>query len=187
MLFLSAKSPLESTQSFGIRVGTAQIETIAAARAEVQDLTSQVELQQRNFLRVSELMRQNATSNERYDEAELGVRSSQARLLVMGSHGELSRDTSAENTDEEEHSQAHFEQTVEVAHEALIASWSRLKGWLNEDRQFLLWRQRLNIHFAEWERTAKDSGTLLRGTPLDEAAERALRDTLAVTAEGGPS
>ena len=35
------------------------------------------------------------------------------------------------------------EQTVEVAHEALISSWGTLRGWVNEDREFLLWRERL--------------------------------------------
>jgi hypothetical protein len=33
-----------------------------------------------------------------------------------------------------------LEQTVEVAHEALISSWSTLRAWVNEDREFLLLR-----------------------------------------------
>jgi hypothetical protein len=38
-----------------------------------------------------------------------------------------------------------------VAHEALVRHWERLRGWLNEDREFLLWRQRTQIHVAfEW-------------------------------------
>lgn len=37
---------------------------------------------------------------------------------------------------------------VEVAHEALIRRWDRLRGWLNADREFLLWRQDLAIYRA---------------------------------------
>jgi energy-coupling factor transporter ATP-binding protein EcfA2 len=36
-----------------------------------------------------------------------------------------------------------LQQTVEVAHEALISNWSTLRSWINEDREFLLWRERL--------------------------------------------
>jgi formylglycine-generating enzyme required for sulfatase activity len=61
------------------------------------------------------------------------------------------------------------EETVEVAHEALIQHWPRLRQWLEEDRDFLTWRQRLQGAMAEWQRTGHDSGTLLRGAPLAEA------------------
>ncbi len=65
--------------------------------------------------------------------------------------------------------EATGEETVEVAHEALIHNWARLRGWLDEDREFLLWRQRLRAHLEEWERTGREKGTLLRGAPLTEA------------------
>ena len=45
-----------------------------------------------------------------------------------------------------------LEQTVEVAHEALISNWSTLRAWVNEDREFLLWRDRLGPLLAEWKR-----------------------------------
>jgi energy-coupling factor transporter ATP-binding protein EcfA2 len=61
------------------------------------------------------------------------------------------------------------EETVEVAHEALIRRWNRLKELLNKDREFLLWRQRLNLSLAEWQRTKHDEGTLLRGALYEEA------------------
>jgi hypothetical protein len=67
------------------------------------------------------------------------------------------------------HDQAANEETIEVAHEALIRTWSRLRGWLDADREFLLWRQRLRTDLADWERTGRDEGTLLRGAPLVEA------------------
>jgi len=34
------------------------------------------------------------------------------------------------------------ENVVAVVHEALIQSWERLRLWLDEDREFLLWRER---------------------------------------------
>jgi len=45
-----------------------------------------------------------------------------------------------------------LEQTVEIAHEALISNWGTLHAWVNEDREFLLWRDRLGTLHAEWER-----------------------------------
>jgi len=61
--------------------------------------------------------------------------------------------------------------TVEVAHEALIRKWDRLQGWVKEDRAFLLWRQRLGFHIAEWERSGCDEGMLPRGALLKEAED----------------
>ncbi len=74
-----------------------------------------------------------------------------ARLLVKGRQ---------ERTDEE---------TVEVAHEALIRKWGRLRQLLDKDRAFLLWRQRLRLRLDEYERTDRDAGALLSGALLTEA------------------
>jgi formylglycine-generating enzyme required for sulfatase activity len=60
------------------------------------------------------------------------------------------------------------ESTVSLAHEALIHSWTRLQSWLAEDREFLLWQQRLQASLDDWQRT-RDKGLLLRGGPLIEA------------------
>ena len=62
-----------------------------------------------------------------------------------------------------------LEQTVEVAHEALISNWSTLRAWVNEDREFLLWRDRLGPLVAEWERAKETDDALLRGPLLTEA------------------
>ena len=61
------------------------------------------------------------------------------------------------------------EETVEVSHEALICQWQRLQEWLKEDREFLLWRERLRGRVNEWEHNTQDDGTLLRGALLVEA------------------
>jgi hypothetical protein len=62
-----------------------------------------------------------------------------------------------------------LEQTVEVAHEALISNWSTLRAWVNEDREFLLWRDRLGPLVAEWERAQESDEAVLRGPLLIEA------------------
>ena len=61
------------------------------------------------------------------------------------------------------------ENRLEVAHEALLRSWHRLVGWLDEDRSFLLWRRRIEEARREWERTENHPSTLLRGPALKEA------------------
>ena len=62
-----------------------------------------------------------------------------------------------------------LQQTVEVAHEALISHWATLRAWVNEDREFLLWRERLDGLGLEWERVEKSEDALLRGPLLIEA------------------
>ncbi len=59
--------------------------------------------------------------------------------------------------------------TVEVAHEALIREWDRLRQWLDEDREFLMWQQRLRAGLHQWQTSDQDEGALLRGAPLAEA------------------
>jgi WD40 repeat protein len=59
--------------------------------------------------------------------------------------------------------------TAQVAHEALIRSWKRLADWVNEDRQFLLWRQRLAARVGDWQEAGCDDGALLPRALLGEA------------------
>ena len=59
-----------------------RVETIAAARASVEDGKAKVELQQRNLTRMRRLIDENAVSQERFDETELGLKSAKALLAV---------------------------------------------------------------------------------------------------------
>jgi formylglycine-generating enzyme required for sulfatase activity len=72
-------------------------------------------------------------------------------------------------------------QTLEVAHEALFRVWPRMVGWLDDDKSFMVWQQRLREHVSDWQRKNQDGGTLLRGALLGEAqhwfAEKADRLT----------
>ena len=55
------------------------------------------------------------------------------------------------------------EPTVEVVHEALIREWERLQKWIDDDRTFLTWQNRLRISIAEWN---KGEGKLLQDKAL---------------------
>lgn len=57
-----------------------RVQTIEAARAEVADLESQVELAKLNFQRREELLASRAISREDYDRTALGMKSTAARL-----------------------------------------------------------------------------------------------------------
>ncbi|QDT35974.1 nSTAND1 domain-containing NTPase [Stratiformator vulcanicus] len=63
------------------------------------------------------------------------------------------------------------DQAVEVAHEALIDRWDRLKDWAEESNDFLRWRQRLEMQVEQWLTQGRDQGALLRGGPLVEAED----------------
>ena len=61
--------------------------------------------------------------------------------------------------------------TVEVAHEALIREWPRLRDWLNEDREGLRLHRHLSEAANEWELLERDLGALYRGARLSQANE----------------
>jgi len=61
------------------------------------------------------------------------------------------------------------EETVDVVHEALLRSWWPLREWMNADRAFRAWQERLRLELNQWVITDRDTGTLLRGAPLAEA------------------
>jgi hypothetical protein len=61
------------------------------------------------------------------------------------------------------------QETVELAHEAVIRRWPRFRQWLREDGDLLAWRERLRIILEQWQNSGRDEGFLLRGPLLDEA------------------
>lgn len=64
------------------------------------------------------------------------------------------------------------EETVEVVHEALIRNWGELREWMNADRNFRAWQERLRVVMSQWQQTQRDEGTFLRGAALAEAEEK---------------
>lgn len=61
--------------------------------------------------------------------------------------------------------------TVEIAHEALIRAWPRLRQWLAADREGLRTHRRLTEAAQEWSALEQDPGSLYRGARLVVAKE----------------
>jgi WD40 repeat protein/serine/threonine protein kinase len=61
--------------------------------------------------------------------------------------------------------------TVQLAHEALLRSWPRLRHWIEESRDELRIRQRISHAAAEWDQSNRDKDMLYRGTLLLSALE----------------
>jgi WD40 repeat protein len=63
------------------------------------------------------------------------------------------------------------EPTVEVAHEALLTRWSRLKGWIDEDRRWLAQLQHLSSAARAWDASDRRDADVYRGVRLEAAIE----------------
>ena len=59
------------------------------------------------------------------------------------------------------------EPTVEIAHEALIRVWGRLRDWLAASREDLRVQRQLNLAVKEWEHAGRDSSFLATGARLE--------------------
>ncbi len=64
---------------------------------------------------------------------------------------------------------------VEIGHEALIREWGRLRGWLNEDREFLRVLIRLDEQAALWYEERQPNDLLLRARRRLAEAEELLK------------
>ncbi|WP_326674964.1 nSTAND1 domain-containing NTPase [Streptomyces sp. NBC_01237] len=63
------------------------------------------------------------------------------------------------------------EDCVDLAHEAVLAGWPRLRSWLDADRDRLRAQRRLTEAAVSWKSLERDTGALYRGLRLDEAAK----------------
>jgi WD40 repeat protein len=75
------------------------------------------------------------------------------RLLVTGC------DETSENQEE----------TVEIIHEALIGEWGTFRQWIQDNREFRTWQERLKPNVREWQDSKYDPGRLLPETSLSVA------------------
>jgi len=64
---------------------------------------------------------------------------------------------------------AEGNETAELAHEALIREWQRLREWLDANREFRRWQQQMRIAVDHWRQNSEDESTLLFGGRLAEA------------------
>lgn len=61
--------------------------------------------------------------------------------------------------------------TVDLAHEALLTAWPRLRGWIEADRERLRLHRALTEAARAWEALDRDPGALYRGVRLSAARE----------------
>jgi WD40 repeat protein/DNA-binding CsgD family transcriptional regulator len=73
--------------------------------------------------------------------------------------------------------------TVELAHEALLREWERLRFWLEESRDDLYQHRRLQNLTQEWLEEDRDAGLLLTRTRLDQLAAWSAHTSLSLTQE----
>jgi WD40 repeat protein/energy-coupling factor transporter ATP-binding protein EcfA2 len=71
------------------------------------------------------------------------------------------------------------EPTVEVAHEALIREWRRLRIWLDQTREDLIVQRRLTEAMADWRNAGRDPSYLARGSRLTQFEALVERQSLA--------
>ena len=71
--------------------------------------------------------------------------------------------------------------TVEVAHEALLREWGRLRGWLTDSRDDVRLQRMLALSTSEWLAAGREPGYLLRDARLDLFADWAAGSTVALT------
>ncbi|MEX2457506.1 MAG: hypothetical protein WD770_00795 [Actinomycetota bacterium] len=58
--------------------------------------------------------------------------------------------------------------TVEVAHEALLTAWGRLRGWIDEAREDVRTERRLAVASGEWAEAGRDASFLATGSRLEQ-------------------
>jgi WD40 repeat protein/DNA-binding SARP family transcriptional activator len=75
------------------------------------------------------------------------------------------------------------EPTIEIAHEALLRAWARLRGWIDEAREDLRIRSGLAASAAEWIMGGRDESFLLRGARLESTV--AWTETTTVSPSAG--
>ncbi|MCI0633149.1 MAG: protein kinase [Actinobacteria bacterium] len=149
-----------------------------AARAEHLYLTRHragQEAVRQLFLRLVTLGEGVADTRRRVPLSELSAievdpEAMQAALDAFGRHRLLTFDRDP----------ATREPTVEVAHEALLRSWPRLRGWIGAARDDVRTLRRLADAARDWERNGREPSFLLRGSRLDQFESWAEGSDLAV-------
>ncbi|MGX4735629.1 nSTAND1 domain-containing NTPase [Kitasatospora griseola] len=63
------------------------------------------------------------------------------------------------------------ESTVDLAHEALLTAWPRLRTWIDEDRDRIQQHRRLTEAALTWQALGRDADSLYRGVRLSAAQE----------------
>ena len=82
-----------------------------------------------------------------------------------------------------DHDRVTREPTIEVAHEAILTRWSRLSGWIEDDRRWLSQLHHLSGAARVWDQAGRPAAELYRGSRLEAALEAlpGRRDQLTAT------
>ncbi|MQA91665.1 MAG: protein kinase [Gemmatimonas sp.] len=72
------------------------------------------------------------------------------------------------------------EPTVEIAHEALLNAWARLRAWIDDAREDLRQNRGLARAATEWQAADADPSFLIRGNRLDQLETWAATTDLAI-------
>lgn len=70
---------------------------------------------------------------------------------------------------------------VEVAHEALVRAWPRLRTWLDEDSEDVRILRHLSLRAQEWQAQGRPEAELYRGTRLQRALDFSRAEPQALT------
>ncbi len=73
--------------------------------------------------------------------------------------------------------------TVEVAHEALLSEWERLRDWIEQNRESLLRHRELVVAAGVWRQSGRDQDYLYTGRRLDDALAWAATGTIKLTTQ----
>jgi ABC-type glycerol-3-phosphate transport system substrate-binding protein len=103
------------------------------------------------------------------DELEVDRRSVDAAIEVFGRYRLLSFDRD----------ECTREPTVELAHEALLRVWGRLREWIDEGREDVRTHRRLAASADEWVASGGDPSFLVTGARLERLASWASETRLA--------
>ncbi len=116
----------------------------------------------RIFLRLTELGDETATGDTRrrakFNELILKPEESAATQTVIKALADARLITTSEDS-------------VEVAHEALIREWPTLRGWLEDNREGLRLHRHLTDAAQEWLEAGREQGMLYRGARLAQVRE----------------
>ena len=73
------------------------------------------------------------------------------------------------------------EPTVEIAHEALLREWSRVRAWIEASRDDLRLHARISSATDDWDAAGRDADYLLTGIRLAQAEESTRDDSIRLT------
>ncbi len=147
------------SSSGGVRGAIAETAEAVFADRFTQD---QQELARRIFLRLTELGDETSTGDTRR-------RATFGELILKPEEAESTRRLL--NTLADARLIVTGEASVEVAHEALIREWPRLRGWLEDNREGLRLHRQLTESALEWDTLHREPDFLFRGARLTQAQE----------------